>query len=612
MLRGIRWQLAALLITAGVFLVVVLARPTPTPAPTPAPTTVAASASATPTPESGGSAAPSATPSPTLPPQLPVQPAQPSAALPVDVPTYREALVGRVQRLNPLLANLNPVDADITSLMFEGLTRLNPFGEPVPALARSWLVSSDGLEYVVTLRDDVLWHDGTRFTAADVAFTMQLLRARDFAGDESLRDFWRTVETEQLGEFLVRFRLTQALGAFPEALRVGILPKHALDGMPASQLATHPFNLSPIGTGAYQLEALRGSDGVVQQVDLRVSPNYRLRAEGQVGYALERVSFRLYDTFEAALAALDAGEVDGLAARERQERAPLQQRATNGTVIIRNGLEPVGGFLIFNLADDAFPLFREERVRRALLLGANRQSAVTRHLFNQAVPAESPLVMGGWAYAADVRAAFDPNQAAFVLGQARIDLGPTPEPQPTAEGAVPTPTPDPATLPVAAFTVITPDDPALRAMLDQMIGQWATLGFAVTVEAVPADQYAARLDAGQFQAAVVELSLWGTADPDVYAFWHDSQYPDGQNYGNANDRVVSELLERARRDPNGINRAAEYRQFQQQFLDRAIAIPLYNPIYTYAFAPRVQNVQIGYLGTRADRLSTISGWTLAE
>lgn len=609
MIRGLRWQLAALLLTAVVFVIVLLGRPAPQPTPQPSATPdVVASV----TPEIVASVAATSTPDtqtiqPTSAPDV-----QPVIVTTDGVPTYREALIGRVQRLNPLFADLNPVDADITALIFEGLTRINAYGEPSPALAKSWLTSSDGLEYVVTLRDDVLWQDGVKFSAADVSFTMQLLRARDFPGDRALRDFWRTVETEQLSDTVVRFRLTQPLGAFPEVLRVGILPKHVFEGMPAGELDSHPFNFAPIGTGPYQLEALRGENGVIQQVDLRVSPTYRQRPEGASGYALERVTFKLYDSFESALSALDSGAVDGFAARERDERAPLQGRASSGAVIARNALEPVVGFIIFNLTDDNFPLFREERVRRGLLLGANRQSAVTRNLFNQAVPAESPLVMGGWAYADGITTPFDPSQAVFVLDQARIDTGPTPEPQPTPEGATPAPTLDPSGQPRFSFTVMSPDDPAIVAMLNQMIGQWAAIGVTVTIETVPADQYLARLDAGQFQAAVVELALWGTADPDVYAFWHDGQHPDGQNYGGANDRVVSELLERARRDPNGVNRTAEYEQFQRQFLDRAIAIPLYTPIYTYAFAPRVQNVQLGYMGVRSDRFNTIGQWTLSE
>src|SRR5690606_13016599 len=170
----------------------------------------------------------------------------------------------------------NTAESDITALIFEGLTRMNAYGEPEPNLAQSWVISSDGLEYIVTLRSDVLWQDGVPFTAADVDFTMSILRAPDFPGDPQLGTFWRTVEAEVLGDHLVRFRLTQPLGSFLDKLRIGILPAHALLGTSAAQLVGHPFNLSPIGTGPYQLEALRTNSGDrIAQIDLRAAPVYQ-------------------------------------------------------------------------------------------------------------------------------------------------------------------------------------------------------------------------------------------------------------------------------------------------------------------------------------------------
>ena len=108
MLRGFRWQLVALLTAASLFAISLLVRSgdSPVPAqPTPAAATeVAAQATALPT---DAIAQDSAGPT--------TSPAVRSAD---DVPTYREALVGDVQRLNPLFAALNPVDRDITSLIF--------------------------------------------------------------------------------------------------------------------------------------------------------------------------------------------------------------------------------------------------------------------------------------------------------------------------------------------------------------------------------------------------------------------------------------------------------------------------------------------------------------
>ncbi len=89
----------------------------------------------------------------------------------------------------------------------------------------------------------------------------------------------------------------------------------------------------------------------------------------------------------------------------------------------------------------------------------------------------------------------------------------------------------------------------------------------VTVDAVDQATYQPRLKAHDFDAALVEYSLGGSADPDVYDFWHEGQYPDGKNYGGVSDRRISELLEKARQDPFGINRVQDYQQFQRDFVD---------------------------------------------
>ncbi|MCD4687151.1 MAG: hypothetical protein K8S97_14580, partial [Anaerolineae bacterium] len=51
-----------------------------------------------------------------------------------------EAVVGEIRKLNPVLATHNPVDRDITALIFEGLTTTNDYGEIVPQLAESWAI----------------------------------------------------------------------------------------------------------------------------------------------------------------------------------------------------------------------------------------------------------------------------------------------------------------------------------------------------------------------------------------------------------------------------------------------------------------------------------------
>ena len=596
MLRGFRWQLLALVMAGGLFIVALANRLNSQPriqeTPMVATATVAPSLQPpTPTPDAG----------------VLIQPENP----PNEVETFHEGLVGTIQRLNPLLAESNPAEQDITSLIFEGLTQINAYGEPEPALATSWSVSRNGLEYVLTLRDDVLWQDGLPFTTADVVFTMSLLRAADYPGPEAIGNFWRTVETEPLGDHLVRFRLTQPLGSFLDKLRIGILPEHALRGTSASQLAIHPFNLSPIGTGPYQLEALRTTSGnTITQVDLRTAPVYRQRPEGQSGYAIGRMSFVIYEQFDEALADLNIGEIDGLASRNRYERAPLL--SVNPIAInTATTLEPTLGVLIFNWQRQEVRFFREQRVRLALESGIDRSSVIERWLLNGAVKADSPLWPGSWAYKADLEwPPTDLPAARFLLETANLSVPDEAESENTEEAdVVAEPTESPF---LASFSILTPDDPALVNMLREVAAQWSQLNLNITIDAVSTDEYEQRLTTGNFDMALAEFSLGDSADPDVYDFWHQGQYPDGLNYGGASDSRISEMLEKARRDPNGINRRMLYDAFQQTFVERAIAIPMYYPLFTYVTAGHVDGVQLGFVGRPADRFRTLQDWRITN
>jgi len=603
MLRGFRWQLIALFLAGILFIAGLIVRGMDTP---PVPTITP------PPPDSAViPSLPTLTPNPTAPPL--------AVTLTSGGGTYSEALVGQIGRLNPLFADLNPVDRDITALIYEGLTKTDQYGEPIPGLAQSWVISADGLEYIFTLRQDVLWQDGLPFTAADVAYTMALLRSPDFPGSDGLGTFWRTIETEQLGDYLIRFRLTQPLGTFLDRLTIGILPEHALRGTTAAGIASHPINFAPIGTGAYQLEALRSDDGQrVSAVDLRLAPVYRQRPEGQEhAFALDRITFHLYETFDFAYTALQNGAVDALAARDWSERDPLFRLTLNQpNLTMINGIEPTLGAIIFNWAADDTRYFREQRLRMALDMGLDRTAALERTMSNVAIQANSPMIRGSWAYLPDlVPPAYDPNNARTLIQQtadriARLndDATPAPTPEVTA-GDTPIGTAESSAL--FSFTILTPDVPALVNLTNEIATQWSQLNVNVGVEVVDVATYEARLRSHDFDAAVIEYALGNSADPDVYAFWHQGQYPDGENYGGADDRRISELLERARREPYGINRMGDYQAFQRLFVERAIAIPLYYPIYTLVTRANVSGVQLGYLGTPADRFRTVGDWSVS-
>ena len=111
---------------------------------------------------------------------------------------YVEGVAGAPQFINPLLAQYNQVDQDLSALIFNGLTRIDGEGELKPDLAESWQVSEDRLIYVFKLRQDLRWQDGEPFTAADVLFTIGLMQDPEFPGVPYLHQLWATVVAEQL------------------------------------------------------------------------------------------------------------------------------------------------------------------------------------------------------------------------------------------------------------------------------------------------------------------------------------------------------------------------------------------------------------------------------
>jgi len=584
--REFRWQFAALLVSLVVFSIVAtfrfasILRPAPTPAAT---VTQIVQNPATPT-----------RPASPIPSPLPTQASRIATVQPADnVITFREGVVGQIRRLNPLLADSNPAERDITTLIYEGLTTINEFGEPTGELAREWVTSRNGIEYVFTLRDDILWQDGTRFTADDVVFTYQLMAMDDFPGLANQRAFWQTVEIQKLNDTQIRFRLAQPLASFPSLLTGGIVPQHALDGITGAQLANHPFNVTPIGTGPYQLEAFRSDDNgqTITAVDLRLAPTYRQRPSAEI-YQIERMRFRLYPSFTAAVTALDDGLIQGLATRRMSQRPDLQ---TIADTRLLTQIAPRLGVLIYNWDEgEDKRFFSDQRVRSALQLSLNTRTPVETMLLDQAVVADSPLQANSWAYNENiVWSETDIARARDLIDNTRIII---PDEETSGDA-------------LYAFSILVPaDSPALGRIAQEIANQWAQLDLAVTVEAVARDAYQERLEGGDFETAIVELPF--TADPDVYAYWHVGQYPDGRNYGGAADDRISEQLDRARREPNGLNRVTLYRQFQQTFISRSVALPLYYPLFTYAVADGVTGVQLGFIALPEDRFRTLADWRI--
>ncbi len=238
---------------------------------------------------------------------------------------------------------------DALSYVFEGLTQTSWLDDTIePRLASAWEVSDDLLRWVFTLRDDVRWHDGTPFTAADVDFTFnRIIYNDDFrAASRSTFEFhyldpetgqWldSPMEVAALDDHTVEFVLPTPYAPFLRALGTSIYPKHILephvdDGTFPSvwDIETDPAEI--IGTGPFSIaEYTPGVRLVFQR-----NPDYWLtdQAGNRLPYLDEVVQVVVEDS-EAGLALFQAGQVDsrGLTGEDYTLLEPLQE-AGNFTI----------------------------------------------------------------------------------------------------------------------------------------------------------------------------------------------------------------------------------------------------------------------------------------
>ena len=529
--------------------------------------------------------------------------------------TYVEGMVGAPQYLNPLLCPFNDVDQDVCALIFSGLVRYDEHGLPQPDLAERWEISADGLVYTFHLRPDARWHDNQPVTAADVVFTISLLQDPGFLISPDLGALWRTVKVEEANSLTVQMTLKEPLAPFLQyvaADNFGVLPKHALPGVTATNLAEQPFNHKPIGTGPFQVEEFgSGEAGQPPHILLSAFSSYYDRQP-----YIAKIDFKFYPDFASVLSAYRAGEVQGI-----NHLTPEQLTAVRDTPSLNLFTAPASAYsmIFMNQGDDTLPFFQDQKVRQALLLSLDRQRLIEEVLHGQGVVADNPIIPGNWAYADDLPPIVpNSDQARQLLSEAGWRFPTAPPTLRDASGTISVTTPVPTLRPdeqpirvkngvPLSFTLYTNNQPLQVALARAIAQQWLDVGVKASVIPVQAGLVSNYLAPRAYQAALVDVQLPG--DPDPYPFWHETQADvPGQNYSQFRDRDISEALEQARRTTDLATRTRLYHKFQELFRDKVPGILLYYPVYNYGVSEKVTDVQIGPIALPADRFRTLPDW----
>ena len=181
--------------------------------------------------------------------------------------------------LNPYLSS-GTKDAEAASLVIEPLAEYNPNGEIVAVLAtrvptlKNGGISADRTRITWNLREDVVWSDGTPFTANDVVFTWRYC-TEPGSGCTAASSFENVASVEAVDDrtVTITFDGPKPFPYTPFVTRGSSILQASqfADCLGAATADCTDANFGPIGTGPYVVADFRTNDTVLY----RFNPLYR-------------------------------------------------------------------------------------------------------------------------------------------------------------------------------------------------------------------------------------------------------------------------------------------------------------------------------------------------
>ena len=164
--------------------------------------------------------------------------------------TLKVVLHAGTTTLDPVFSQFQIV-GNVATQIYENLYAWDGNLEPAPRLAHSFSLSPDLMTYTINVRDGVTFHDGTPFTAADAAQSIQRWRSSGNPAAGIIRRFTDEDALQVVNDLTFTWSFSEPIGAaiFILAIPHGMLP------VMKQELAETPFSVAVedhIGTGVFR------------------------------------------------------------------------------------------------------------------------------------------------------------------------------------------------------------------------------------------------------------------------------------------------------------------------------------------------------------------------
>ena len=468
--------------------------------------------------------------------------------------TYAEGVVGRLETMNPLFASTGAENSAV-KLLFSGLLTYDRDSQLKNDVAQRWAVSEDGKVYTVTLRQDVLWHDGTPLTADDVLFTIGLIQ--NPATKAVQYGSWSGVKASKVDAHTVQLTLPAVYAPFAHSLTFGLLPQHLLKDVEPAELRENQFGRRPVGSGPFRFKRLQIIDPSKDRLAVLMEANEQYFSGAP---NINRFQLHTYEASGTLMSALASNEINaalGLNTGEIKQSLERNRTARAAEVTIANGM--------YALMNNDSAVLKDVEVRKALLLATDR-AKIQEALQGRAGALEGPLLSSHIGDKSLQQAGYDKNAAAAKLdslgwkldGNVRVKDGQK-----------------------LVLSVVAPDAGDYKTVIETIAHEWEAVGVEVKIILAKTEDITMQyLQPRAYDVLIYELTIG--SDPDVYVYWHASQAKaNGLNFSNYRSGLADDALSSARARLGSDLRQAKYRTFVEQWLKDTPAIALYQPMFSY-------------------------------
>jgi peptide/nickel transport system substrate-binding protein len=286
--------------------------------------------------------------------------------------------------------------------IYDSLVWINDDNEVEPALAESWEISDDGLEYIFTLRQDVTFHNGEPFNADAVVYSWEYYRNPELAWNER----WRLADNvEKVDEFTIKITTDDPK---PLLLRTIGIDWSMVPPLYHQEVGEIEFGNNPVGTGPFEFVEWIKGDRIVLKANL----NY-----WQEGYPkVETLIFRPIPESSTRVAAITTGEVDIVGRLNAEEAASLEGVA--GVNVISYPVSRVYYIAFNNVTSGVGEPTEDPRVRQAMNYAVDMDAIVDALFDGQAKPSTGFVATGEMGYGVVEPFGYDPDKALELLADA--------------------------------------------------------------------------------------------------------------------------------------------------------------------------------------------------